>query len=243
LRCCVLVNRVLRALLRRPFSIVGHRGAAGLAPENTIKALEKAIEVGADLAEFDVQVTADGVPVVVHDENLERLTGRRINVREIRVHELRDIRVQGEPIPTLEELLAKCDARIPLLIEVKHPEDTGRVIDVIRGIGGLEWCSIISFWDEALRTARSLEPRMVTGLIYAKPPGRIIEARRLGCRIVLPHYRLATIRANALAHRLGLIVVAWTVNDVDTALRLVKSGVDAIATDYPDKLAGLRGGL
>jgi Glycerophosphoryl diester phosphodiesterase len=69
------------------------------------------------------------------------------------------------------------------------------------------------------------------GLLYAKPPGRVVDAKKLGCQIALPRYTLATERAIALAHRLGLYVVAWTVNDPATAAELWRRGVDGIATD------------
>ena len=92
-------------------------------------------------------------------------------------------------------------------------------------------------------TARKLLPDIITGLIYARPPGRIFEAKKLGANIVLPRYTIATKKANSLAHKLGLYVVAWTVNDIKVANRLIQSKIDAIATDYPDKLIKLRASI
>ena len=232
--------RVVEALKRRPFSVVGHRGAAGQAPENTLRALREAIESGADAAEFDVQVTGDGVPIVFHDEDASRVAGVSLNVRRAVLREVRALRVSGEPVPTLAELLEESRGRIPLLLEIKNAADTDVIVGHVERSGMVGDVMLISFHPEALRRARELNPRIPTGLIYYRPPGMIVECKRLGCDAVLPRHNLATEKAVALAHRLGLIVVAWTVNDPARAIALVRRGVDAIATDYPRRIARLR---
>jgi glycerophosphoryl diester phosphodiesterase len=83
----------------------------------------------------------------------------------------------------------------------------------------------------------------VTGLIYAQPPGRVLDAVRLGARVVLPHYRITSEKSISYAHRYSLKVVAWTVNSRVDAVRLVESGVDGLATDTPDELVELRSEL
>ena len=232
--------KMVEVLRRKPFAVVGHRGAAGLAVENTLAAVEAGIRAGADAVEVDVQVTVDGVPVLSHDETLERVGGLPVNVRMSRWEELRGLRVRGEPLARLDDVLSFVDGRAGVLVEVKHPEDTETVVDVVKGVGAVGWTAIISFHDEAVARARRVAPSIVTGLIYARPPGRVVDAKRLGCRIVLPRYTLATPKAVALAHRLGLIVVAWTVNSVEPVRRLVEAGVEAIASDRPDLLVQAR---
>jgi len=235
------LHSILKALSKHPFAVIGHRGAAGLALENTLTAFKKALEVGVDIAEFDVQVTADGIPVLLHDETLERIAGVHINVRNTSFSKLKNITLpNGEKLATLEELLALDSGKLPLFIEVKHAKDTNKVLEVIAREKATDYVAVISFHEEALRIAKKKLPTIPRGLIYATPPGKIIEARRLGCQIVLPRYTLATEKAVAFAHRLGLKVVAWTVNDTLTATRLVKRGVDAIASDYPDRMIELR---
>ena len=96
----------------------------------------------------------------------------------------------------------------------------------IREAGAEKWTAVISFYDEALAKIPGYK-----GLIYAKPPGRVVEAKKLNCLLVLPRYTLATEKAISLAHKLGMYVVAWTVNDPTVALNLWKRGVDGIATD------------
>jgi len=232
---------VLARISRKPFAVVGHRGAAGRFPENTLKSIEYAIAAGADVVEVDVRATRDGRLIVFHDPDLKRLFNRSERVRDLEYAWIRsNLLLGGEPIPLLEEVLETVRDRVGLFIEVKEPDTTSHVVELVKRYGVVKDTAIISFYDEALVRAREVEPQIATGLIYAKPPGRVLDAKRLGASIVLPHYSIATEKANSLAHKLGLRVVAWTVNDTDTAVRLVKSGVDAIATDLPDALIELR---
>lgn len=224
IRVLFAVHLVLERLGRR--AVVGHRGFPAAALENTLESFAKAVEAGADIVEMDVQVTADGVPVVVHDEDLRRVFGVGLNVRAASWGEV--AAASGGRVPRLEDVLRLVDGRAGAFVEVKHPEDVGLVLDVIKGVGAAGWVAVISFHLEAVRAAAGVVP---TGLVYAKPPGAVAEAKRAGCSIVLPRYNLATERAVAFAHRLGLYVVAWTVNDVETARELWRRGVDGVATD------------
>ncbi len=231
------VSRVLEALSRKPFAVVGHRCAAGEALENTLSALRRALEAGVDIVEVDVQVTRDGVPVLSHDESLARIAGVDVNVRESTWDELSRVALPGgERLARLDEFLEAIRGRVPAFIEVKHPEDTETVLRHLEGFE--EWVAVISFHDEPVAAAASRG--LVSGLIYARPPGRIVDAKRLGARIVLPRYQLATVKAVSFAHRLGLKVVAWTVNSEQVAVELYRRGVDAIATDYPSRMTALR---
>lgn len=232
---------ILARLSRRPFAIVSHRGARGLAPENSLAGLEAAVRSGADVAEFDVQVTADGVPVASHDRVIVADGGVRVDVRSVGFGELRRLRVGGEPVPSIEEVLEAARGRIGVFLDVKNPGDELRVCSVVEKLAAKDYVALISFEEEIVASAMRRLPGLATGLIYFKPPGKIYQCKRLGCRIVLPRYPLATAKAVALAHRLGLKVVAWTVNDPQWVRRLVERGVDAVATDYPDRLARLRG--
>lgn len=221
--------------------MVGHRGARGLAPENTLAALRKAIDAGADIAEFDLQVTSDGAVVASHDPVLRGTDGRAVDVRSASLAEVKSVDLGGgETPPTLEEIIEEARGRVLLFLEVKEPGDTGKIIEVLKRENAVDMAALISFHDEALYTARQLEPGLPTGIIYFRPPGRILDCRKLGCRIVLPRYPLATAKAVSLAHRLGLRVVAWTVNEEHWALELAKRGVDGIATDYPDMAVAAR---
>jgi Glycerophosphoryl diester phosphodiesterase len=220
----------LLELLRRRV-VVGHRGYPRRELENTLPSIEAAISHGADVVEVDVQVTADGVPVLSHDETLERTFGVSLNVRTATLAEVKKVEKGRYKVPTLQEALEVAAGRVGMFIEIKHPEDAPRVVKVIREMGAERWTAVISFHEEALAGVD-----LYKGLVYAKPPGRVADAKKLGCHLVLPHFRLATEKAIAFAHRLGLAVVAWTVNDEATAARLWSAGVDGIATDDVEKI-------
>jgi len=233
-------RKILDLLKRKPFALVGHRGAAGLEPENTIRSIKKAIEIGVDIVEVDVRSTKDGKLVLLHDEDFNRLANLNIKLRDLSLSETRNIRIKGERIATLEEAITTIDGVTGLFVEIKEPDVTESVIDVVKEYGAEPWTAIVSFYDEALIKVARFSRRIITGLIYFKPPGRIFEAKRLGARIVLPRYNIATVKANAMAHKLGLYVVTWTINTIELAKKLLKNGVDAIASDYPNRLAELR---
>ncbi len=235
------MTSILEALSRRPFSVVGHRGAAGVKPENTLASLEYAVENGADVVEVDVRATKDGKLILLHDESFERLVGLPLKARDLEYKWiLENIRIGGERIASLEDALRHIGDKVYMFIEIKEPDITVDAIELVRRYGLINRVAFISFYDEVLSTVKTVEPRIVTGLIYFKPPGRIFDAKRLGARIVLPYYRIASSKANATAHKLGLKVVVWTVNDLEVARQMINRGADAIASDYPDMMARFR---
>jgi glycerophosphoryl diester phosphodiesterase len=103
--------------------LIAHRGASTEAPENSIDAFEKAIGQGADRIELDVRLTADGQPIIIHDTDTERVCERKLIVAQTPLAALRELRLQnGEPLPTLDEVLDLIEGRIPLSIEIKSKE-------------------------------------------------------------------------------------------------------------------------
>ena len=235
---------ILEKLSVKPFSIVGHRGAAGRFLENTLKSINYAINVGVDIVEVDVRATRDNVLVVFHDADFKRLAGIDVPVRSVEYSWIKSsILINGEHIPLLEEVIDVVKDKVGLFIEIKEPDTTKGVIELVRSSGILEQVAIISFYDEALIKAKRLEPRIATGLIYAQPPGRVLDAVKLGAKIVLPQYKIASEKSINLAHKYNLRVVAWTINSRVEALRLVRAGVDGLATDLPDELVKFRSEL
>jgi glycerophosphoryl diester phosphodiesterase len=218
-------NLDLLELFKLPV-IVGHRGYPNKELENTLPSIEAAIEHGADIVEVDIQSTLDGVLVISHDESLERTFGVSVNIRESVWKDIKKIKKGKYTVPTLSDVLKTVSGRVGLFVEIKHPEDTEKVVKAIHEAKAEKWTAVISFHEEVLK-----DLNLYKGLVYSKPPGKILEAKEIGCQLVLPKYYLATEKANAFAHRMGLYVVAWTVNNVDTAVKLWKSGVNGIATD------------
>lgn len=230
--------------LKGRFFIVAHRGASGHEPENTLRAVRRAIEVGADAVEVDVRLSKDGIPVVIHDESVDRTTNGQGKVRDMTAAELRELDAgKGERIPLLEEVLDEVKGRVALFLELKEPEAIVPALRLVRERGMHDQVFFVSFDGSTLILVKEKMPEAHTGLIYAKPEGGVVEAKRLGCEFVLPHYRLATEKAIAFAHRMGLLVVAWTVDDPKLAAELKEKGVDGIASNYPELIIPLRHGL
>ncbi|MCS6876162.1 MAG: glycerophosphodiester phosphodiesterase [Aquificaceae bacterium] len=214
-------------------ALVGHRGMPAKELENTLQSVQKAIETGADVVEVDIQKTRDGVLVLSHDENLKRTFGVDINIRETDWEELKELSRDRYSLARLEDALELVNGRVGMFLEVKHPEDAGAVLRVVEGKNVKDWVAVISFYPQALEPFKS---KLVTGLVYAKPPGSIPEAKKLGCSIALPRYNLATQKAIDFAHKLKLFVVAWTVNEPEKAMELFTRGVDGVATDNVEEL-------
>ncbi len=213
--------------------LVGHRGVPELELENTLQSIEKAIELGAHVVEVDIQRTRDGVFVLSHDDNLLRVFGVGLNVRDASWEEVAKVQKNGYRPARLEETFELVKGKVGLFLEIKHPEDAEGVYKKVLEYKVEEWTAIISFYPQALEVLRG---KITTGLVYSKPPGMIPEAKKLGCLFVLPKYGLATQKAVDFAHRLKLKVVAWTVNDPQKARELFERGVDGIATDNVKKL-------
>jgi glycerophosphoryl diester phosphodiesterase len=238
----VLGVRILEKLSIKPFAVVGHRGSAGRLPENTLRSIDYAVGIGVDIVEVDVRSTRDGVLILLHDPDFKRVAGVDVVAKNVEYAWIKDnVRIGGEPVPRLEEVLEFVKNRdIGLFIEVKEPETTRKVLELISMHGVVDRVAVISFYDDALTITKRLNPAIVTGLIYARPPGRILDAVKLGAKIVLPQYKIASEKSINLAHRYGLKVVAWTVNTREDALKLVEAGVDGLASDTPDVLIGIR---
>ena len=237
------MSLVLELLDKEPFAVIGHRGASGYVLENTIPSFSKAIELGSDIVECDVHLSSDGVPVVIHDEDLSRLAGLNKKISDLKVSEIKSIDLNGYEVPTLDEVLSIISGKAGLFIEVKDPKAVDKIVNLIISEDAVEWVAIISFFDDVLKRVRELRGEIVTGLLYFKPPGRIFDAKKLGAKIVLPRYNIATKKANATAHRLRLKVSTWVINKIDLAEKMYKNGVDGMATDYPDKLVNFRNSL
>jgi len=236
------MKSILEILSRKPFAVVGHRGAKGECAENTLSCIEYAIEVGADIVEVDIRETKDGHLILLHDEDFERVAGEKVSPKELNLKEIKEhIRVSGKyEVPTLEEVLDLVGTRAGLFLEIKEPPTVDKVLSLLEEKGLLETSAVISFYEEALERAKEINPKVVTGYIYVKPQDAILKAKRLGAQIILPRYQLATPKAVAFAHRLKLKVVPWVVNDDKTLERVLKANPDGIATDFPSWLVKKR---
>jgi glycerophosphoryl diester phosphodiesterase len=229
----------------RVVTVTAHRGSSRDAPENTLAALRKAIEQGADYAEIDVHLTADGVPVVLHDEDLQRLAGVPRRPGELTLAELQRIDVgsrfspafAGETVPTLAAAIDTARRRIRLNIELK-PTDRGRarealataVADLVRSRDFEAECFVTSLDHEAVAAARRRNPRLRTGAIVSAAVGDI---SRLPVDVLSVRTGLVTDRLLGHAHAAGKEVHAWTIDDPKAMGELIDQGVDGLITNDP----------
>jgi glycerophosphoryl diester phosphodiesterase len=241
---------------------IGHRGASGEAPENTLAAFELALRQGADGVECDVRLSADGIPVVIHDARLERTTSGRGWVREHRASLLRRLdagswfnrrfpsqsrqRYAGAKIPLLSEVLAWARARQCLLfLEIKDAlEGTeAKILEEIAGAGVQSLVTVVSFNLHTLRRVRQLDSQVPVGLDTSRPVTGALAMRRaksLGAVAVLPYWPVASRRLIRRAHRKSLRVFAWTVDQPRWMRRRILDGVDGLLTNYPARLKEVR---
>lgn len=221
--------------------IIAHRGASAEKPENTLAAFQRALELGVDGIELDVQLSRDGVPVVFHDSSLRRLTGQSGRLTDKTWRELQTLRIAGtEPIPRLTDVLALTRGRVVVQIELKRGVKVAPVWQAIRQARAAEWVIFGSFELGLLRAAARLAPAIPRMLITEGRGGAQKILRQLaavGASGVSADHRAVTGRefVHTLQAR-GVALWCWTVNDAATARRLAGWGVAGLLGDNPDLL-------
>ena len=223
-----------------------HRGGASDAPENTMPAFEYAVDLGYRYIETDVQVTSDGVLAAFHDFNLKRTCGVDRNVRDMTWREVSAARVDGvAPIPTLEELLgAWPDLRVN--IDCKTDAAIPALVAALRRTNSLARVNVGAFSDSRVRRLRAL---LGADLCTALGPGGVARLRYGTMSKTLARTAQVPVRQGPLlvvtpkfvarAHRLGVQVHVWTIDDPVEIHRLLDMGVDGIMTDKPGILRGV----
>jgi glycerophosphoryl diester phosphodiesterase len=231
-----------------------HRGGAGEAPENTWTSFSHAVDLGYRYLETDAHATADGVVLAIHDPDLARTAGQAGLVRDMRSQDLAAVRLAGdEPIPRLDELLAAWpDVRWN--IDAKHDSVVEPLAHTLQRLGAVDRVCVTSFSDRRLsRISREIGPRLCTAMGPASiaslrlasllpgraAPARIGRLRQFGAAQVPLRQGVLPIvdrRFIATAHRVGLHVHVWTVDNEVVMARLLDLGVDGIMTDRPTAL-------
>lgn len=230
--------------------ICAHRGASGHAPENTLAALEQAINQGATMAEIDAQLTADGHPVLIHDETLERTTSGSGLVAEHSLAELRQLDVgswfgdkwRGETIPTLEEAIAAVGNRLTLNIELKGAGGTEleeAVVKVVQAANFTERCVLTSFDHVRIDRLAALDTDLKLGYIIGRGCWRQIFLTS-PVHLLSLERSLADAKLVATAHQAGKEIHVWTVNEEVEMKTMMGLGVDAIITNYPDRMRAIQ---
>jgi glycerophosphoryl diester phosphodiesterase len=232
---------------------IAHQGACQVAPPNTLAAFDKAAELGADGIEFDAHLSADGVPVVIHDFTVDATTDGTGRVSEMTLAELQELDAgssfdpafAGERIPTLDSVLEIFGDRLLLNIELKSMSlcDKGLERATVAQIQRHSLDDVVilsSFNPLSLRRAHKMAPHMALGLLYAPnlplPLRRAWFAFLAPCKAHHPEHSMVNARYMAWAQRRGYQVNTWTADDPDEMRRLINLGVDSIITNVPDVL-------
>lgn len=246
---------------------VGHRGAAGLAPENTVAAFEAGIAAGADLLECDVHVTADGHLVLMHDADVSRTTDGRGRIGAMTLQEIKQLNAAAafghparrESVPTLDDFLTLARGRCAVQVEIKVPDGVAypgieqAIVSDLRRFGALKSAQVICFDAETLIRVQSLAPELTLGFLASRsslpaplrrsPTALAAYAKQAGAGFLSLERRLVSADHQAAARAMGLGLAAWTVNEQSEMATFARMGLDAITSDRPDILRSVLDGL
>jgi glycerophosphoryl diester phosphodiesterase len=222
---------------------MGHRGAKGYVAENTIESIQKALDFGVDGIEIDVHLCASGELVVFHDFTLDRMTNGTGEVSKLSLSELKELKVANEfQIPTLEEVLNLIDKKYLLNIELKGKNTASKSVEIIQYYvqnKGWNYNNFIvsSFQHHELEAVFNLDKNIPLGVLTKANIDDAIEfAKTISAIAIHPNAAIVTKTNVQKAQNLGYKVNVWRVNDVDEIKRMKRYNVDAIISDFPDRL-------
>ena len=236
-----------------PPLIIAHRGDSAHVPENTLAAFAAALEEGADLVEFDVQLTKDGQVVVIHDATVDRTTTGRGRVRDLTLAEIRVLSAgypsrfadthRGERVPSLGEALAMLKDRARVMVEIKPDAVTddaeggieARAVAEVRKAGMEKDVALLSFSRRALLRCRQLAPAIVRGHLFQKAePGEVLAgAREVASELVMPEKHMLSDELRDRAREAGLKLATWVVDDPEELRRLARFDLYGVASNRP----------
>jgi len=237
---------------------IAHRGASGYAPENTLSAIKKAIELGSQYIEIDVHMSLDNEVLAIHDSTLNRTTDGKGKVRNLSLTEIRKLdagkwfsqKYRGEKVPTLKEVLSLIKGKTKLIIELKYGNETYPNIEQIiandvQSVGLEDNVIFKSFDTEILNEFERIKPEVER--LYCTFGGwgfltidNFLRFRSLTSIRNVQYYQIHKYFINKSIikkiHDLGKKIVVWDVHEVDEIAKMKKLGVDLIETDYPDRV-------
>ena len=241
---------------RFPVMVIAHRGFSGEAPENTLAAFQKAIEVGSDMLELDIHLTKDHEAVVIHDGTLERTTDGQGKVADFTLKELKKLdagfrfspQFSGERIPTLKEVLELAQGRVLVNIEIKNPspgqysigEIADRALQEVNRAKMLDRVILSSFNPLALERIQALEPRARVALLYHRDwnsPQEVTGGKSWSVLNLRKNFLTKEKIANT--HQQGMKVNVYTVDAEEEMEQFIRWGIDGIITNQPGRLIKL----
>ncbi len=223
--------------------IIGHRGACGYEAENSLASFQRALDLGVNMVELDLYVCKTGEMVVTHDNNVKLTTNGYGNVVDMSFQELRALKVQGkEQIPTLQEVIALINRRIPINIELKRPNSAKPVAQLINKYLKNGWSNddfVVSWFDhDQGNEFKQLCPTIKTGILFSsqKTKNIIQRAAQHQANFIGLDVKAVTKELVHEVHVAGFEVYVWTINDKVVADRMRSFKVDGIFSDYPDRV-------
>lgn len=234
--------------------LIAHRGASAYAPENTLSAFKKAIDMGLNAVEFDVQFTLDGKAVVTHDYTLERTSDGRGHINDFNLSQLKELDFgkwfsedyKNEKIPTLDEVLDIVKNNYLINIELKRDKDDKRffsksIVETIDKFDIRDKVLISSFDHELLKDLYKIDQNLKIALLFPKEIERnfenlkeYIDKLNIKVSAINPHKDSLNEISTKNIKKLGLKIISYTVNEKTDYNRLKDLGVDAVFTNFPD---------
>ncbi|MYW57231.1 MULTISPECIES: glycerophosphodiester phosphodiesterase [unclassified Streptomyces] len=216
------------------FLTIGHRGAMGHEPENTLRSFVRAERSGVDLIELDLHLSKDGALVVMHDAEVDRTTDGRGPIAEKTLAELRELDAgQGERVPVFEEVLEAVGA--PLQAEIKDVAAARALAEVLAERQLTDRVEVISFHDEALAETARLLPGVRTALVASRYGTDVVDrALAVGATALVLNLRRLTLEIAQRAHKADLRFFTWTVNTEEQLRLALAFGADGVTTDLPE---------
>ena len=223
--------------------VIGHRGARGHVAENTLASISKAIELGVDGVEIDVFRCASGELVVFHDKTIDVLTDGTGYIEQMSLDSIKQFRVLGkEPIPTLNEVMDLIDGSVQLNIELKGTQTAALTSDLINEyFETTNWEAkhifISSFdWNELEQFYKVNQEVAIAVLTEDDPLDAIPVAKRLSAFAINPNFKSLTQTNVDKIHEAGFKIYPWTINEPEDISRMLEIGVDALITDFPERV-------
>lgn len=217
---------------------IGHRGAAGHAPENTLAAIRKGIELGVDFVEIDVRCTADGILVALHDATVNRTTNGKGPIERL---SLRDVKAldagNGERVPTLEEVLSVVSGQAGLMLELKVQGAAQKTVEVVQMAEFKDPLIYASFLHEELGIIRSVDAEASLMALFGRlPQASVARAMKYSPSHVGLRHDTVTRRLVEAFHDEDLLVFVYTTDTIREIQRAISAGVDGIISNLPERL-------
>ena len=222
---------------------IGHRGAKGYEPENTLVSFQKALDLQVDGIELDVHLSADGEIIVIHDETIDRTTNGKGFVNRLSLQELKAFLIdEKHEIPTLEEVFDLVNQKCFINIELKSHDTTDKVVTLIeKYVNKKSWkydhFLISSFDWIALQQVSLLNDKIGIGVLTETDLDLALAfAKTIQAKSIHPYFHLITKESSALIQAQGFQVFPWTINELEDIQKIKTYNVNGIITDFPDRI-------